>query len=154
MRGRREKMGKEQRSLGCLLSKTAHLIKWELNNHLKEHGLTSAQWRVLIDLKIQEKIDDSLNNTTPALIAERLKVERPAITRTIDLLIKDGWVLRKENPLDRRSQLIVLAEKSKAIIPQLDHISDEVMRKTLVGFDEEEINQLKSFLIRIIENFS
>ncbi|SNS13511.1 MarR family transcriptional regulator, transcriptional regulator for hemolysin [Anaerovirgula multivorans] len=147
-------MNKRQRSLGCLLNKTAHLIKWELNNHLKEYGLTSAQWRVLIDLKIQENLGDSLNNTTPALIAERLNVERPAITRTIDLLIKEGWVSRRENPLDRRSQLIVLAEKSKKIMPQLDYISDEVMKKTLEGFNEEETNQLKSFLIRIIDNFS
>lgn len=147
-------MGREKRRLGCLLNKTAHLVKWEFNNHLKEYGLTSAQWRVLIDLKIQEDLDASLNNTTPAFIAERLNVERPAITRTIDLLIKEGWVSRRENPLDRRSKLIVLAEKSKEIIPQLDYINDEVMKKTLEEFNEEEINQLKSFLIRIIDNFS
>ncbi|AOY74930.1 MarR family winged helix-turn-helix transcriptional regulator [Clostridium formicaceticum] len=145
-------MGKRERNLGCLLGKTSRLIKWELNDKLKEHQLTSAQWRVLMDLRFQEEIESS--DTTPAQIAERLNVERPAVTRTIDGLIKDDWVVREENLADRRSHIIKLTEKSKEFMPRFKAISEKVMGKTLQGFQEEEIEQLRFFLIRIIDNFN
>ncbi|AKL96872.1 transcriptional regulator [Clostridium aceticum] len=145
-------MGKQERSLGCLLSKTSHLIKWELNNQLKEYQLTSSQWRVLMDLRFQEEIKS--NDTTPAQIAERLNIERPAVTRTIDGLIKDDWVVREGNSTDRRSHIIKLTGKAKEFMPRFKEISEKVMGKTLEGFQEEEIQQLRFFLMKIIDNFN
>lgn len=147
-------MIKKEIKLGYMLNKASHLIKWQLNNSLKKYDLTSAQWAVISDLFYHESIQKKLESNTPALIAERLKVERPAITRIIERLLKEGWILKLENPTDKRSQLITLTDKALSIIPEMKEVSGEVSTVTFDGFTEEEIIQLESYLTKIIGNLN
>ncbi|SDK67545.1 MarR family winged helix-turn-helix transcriptional regulator [Natronincola ferrireducens] len=147
-------MQNQEGNLGYLINKAAHLIKWELNSYLKEYQLTSSQWGVLMDIKCQENRSPSLNKTTPALIAERLSVERPAITRVIESLIKEGWVKKQQNDSDGRSHLIILTDKSRQILPELMEIRNKVVRKTFKGFKKDEVEQLREYLIKVINNFN
>lgn len=138
--------------LGCLLNKASHLMKWNINEGLKSYQLTSAQWAVLMDLFMQEKKQNSIENNAPALIAERLQVERPAITRIIDRLIEEGWVNRLKHPSDRRSQLISLTPRAKEAIPEIEQVIKGITRHTMAGFSEEEIIELEQFITKIINN--
>lgn len=144
---------KKEGLLLYLLNKTSHLIKWEINKRLKDYQLTSAQWRVLMDLNYFESIGCHEKNATPAMIAERLNVERPAITRVIDTLLKEGWVARIEHPSDRRSQLIVLTDKAREILPQLRKIGEDVIEKSFQGFEDNDIEALIHYLKNVIKNY-
>jgi DNA-binding MarR family transcriptional regulator len=145
-------MWQKERHLICLLHKTSHHIKWELNSGLKDYQMTSAQWRVLMDLKYQEDIKASLNNMTPGSIAERLNVERPGITRTIDTLIQEGLVKKEDNPSDKRSQLIVLTQQARDMLPWLMTAGNKVIEKTFEGFQKDEIQEFTNYLTRMISN--
>ncbi len=147
-------MKEREMKLGCLLNKASHLIKWRINDGLKDYHLTSAQWAVLVDLFLLEQKDVTIELNTPALIAERLQVERPAITRIIDRLMKEGWVSRLDNPKDRRSQLIMLTAKAKRIMPEMEQVSHRVTHGILTGFSQEEITQLEHYITRIIDNLA
>jgi MarR family transcriptional regulator for hemolysin len=140
--------------LGYLINKAARLTKWELNNRLSDVGLTSPQFAVLRDVYCNESKDETLMSLTPASIAERLHADRPTISGIIHRLTNQGWVRRVENPNDRRSQIIVLGDKSRQLMSTLESLSNETIKKGVKDFTEEEVENLKNYLLKIIDNFS
>lgn len=142
-----------ERNLGYLLNKAARITKWELNNKLNELGLTSSQFAVLRDI-YTHRDSENVQDLTPAVIAQRLHADRPTISGIVDRLVKQGWVERVTNPEDRRSQLILLTDKTMELLPAMDAISNKTMDQAIDGFDEGEVEALKNYLMRIIDNFS
>ena len=140
-------------SIGYLLSKASHLLKWELTNQLKDYDLTSAQWKVLNYLYRQESCEGG-ENMTPAAIADSIMVERPAITRILDKLLQGDWIEKLDNPLDKRSQIIALTPKAKELMPRFKSIGAEVVDQSLSGLTKDEIELFAKFLIQTIENLS
>ncbi|OGO77752.1 MAG: hypothetical protein A2Y23_03910 [Clostridiales bacterium GWB2_37_7] len=145
-------------NLGYLLNKAARMTKWDLNNALADEGITSTQFGLIKDIYFNEKrcIDEEekLQRLTPAAIAERLNSDRPTISCMIERLVKQNLAYRISNPKDRRSQIILLTDKAKEIMPMLEFLGDKTMEKAIKGFDEHEEALLKLFLTRIIENLS
>ena len=145
-------------NLGYLLNKAARVTKWDLNNSLTELDITSAQWGLLRDIFINERActseEERFHKLTPAAIAERLRADRPTISCMVEKLVKQGWAYRISNPNDRRSQIILLNDKAKELIPKLEHLSESTLDKATKGFEKEEVEQLKHYLKRMIENLN
>lgn len=145
-------------NLGYLINKASRLAKWDLNNSLAEEGITSAQWGLIRDIYINEKLcnseEEKLQKLTPAAIAERLRADRPTISCMLERLVKQGLANRISNPKDRRSQMIHLTEKAKELMPKLEFLSDNTLERAVKGFDENEVKQLKQYLMRVIENLN
>ncbi|OEH86426.1 hypothetical protein BHU72_13490 [Desulfuribacillus stibiiarsenatis] len=150
-------------NLGYLLSKSAKIMKWHFNEALKNYDLTAAQWSVIKDLSIQMELLHASQNSasgiqghplSPAAVALRLYYDRPTISGIIDRLEKNGWVVRKPNPDDRRSQIIELTEKSESLIHELNHHGNDIMERAVAGFDSDELVALKAYLGRMIVNLS
>jgi MarR family transcriptional regulator for hemolysin len=143
-------------NLGYLINKAARLTKWDLNNAMSGSGVTSAQWGLIRDLFINEKKckseDERLHKLTAAAIAERLNADRPTISCMIERLVNQGWTYRVSNPKDGRSQMILLTDKAKEIMPRLEFFGDKTIEKAVKGFDDKEVEQLKQYLLRMIEN--
>ncbi|UCF26650.1 MAG: MarR family transcriptional regulator [Chloroflexota bacterium] len=73
---------------------------------------------------------------------------RPTMTGIVDTLEKNGLVTRQPNPDDRRSLLVTLSEKGKALegsTPDLDRI----YASCCVGLSAEEFQQLGSLLEKL-----
>lgn len=147
-------MNTNDRNLGYYLSKASRLTKWVLNSRLAELGLTASQWSVLKDIYVNERLQGDQQDFTPASIAQRLHSDRPTISGIVERLVKQGWLLREENPNDRRSQLIRLTEKAWELMPRLEEEGYGVMELAVVDFNEEELRELKKYLNRIINNLS
>lgn len=143
-------------NLGYLINKAARLTKWDLTNALTEVGITSAQWGLIRDIFLTESIcadeGEKLCKLTPAAIAERLHADRPTISCMVEKLVKQDFAYRVSNPKDRRSQIIILTDKAKELMPELERISENTLQKALKGFSEEETKQLKKYLTKVIEN--
>ena len=143
-------------NLGYLLSKAARMTKWDLNNTLADEGITFPQWRLLKDIDTNENHcrneEERLKLLTPAAIAERLNADRPTVSCMIERLVKQEYVCRLSHPKDRRSQIILLTDKAKGLMPKLELLSERILEKAVEGFDEEETLLLKKFLNRIIDN--
>ena len=145
-------------NLGYLLNKAARMTKWDLTNALQAEGITAAQFGLIKDVYVTERLfkdeEEMLQHLTPAAIAERLHADRPTISCMIERLVKQDWVYRASNPKDRRSQIILLTDKAMALMPKLEILGKQTMSKATKDFDEAELNQLKKFLHRIIENLN
>jgi DNA-binding MarR family transcriptional regulator len=77
--------------------------------HDKKHDhLTVRQLAMLLALR-----DGA---STVRGMAARLKVHRPAVTRSADKFVGHGWVERRDDPDDRRSVLMVLTTKGRHLM--------------------------------------
>jgi DNA-binding MarR family transcriptional regulator len=143
-------------NLGYLINKAARMTKWDLNNALTDVGITSAQWGLIRDIFLTERICNNeaerLCKLTPAAIAERMHADRPTISCMVEKLVKQDFAYRVSNPNDRRSQIILLTDKAKVLIPKLMQLAEDTLEKATTGFSEEDTKQLKEYLSKVIEN--
>lgn len=138
--------------IGYLLNKAARLSKLKVNQKLSEFGLTFPQLLIIKHLVEINSQDQKSLAQTPAAIAEHLGYDRPTITGIIDRLVKQNFVSRQANPNDRRSQTITLTQKSLELIQKIDIFFAEVNQRTMTGFQNLEIGEIKAYLLRIINN--
>ncbi|WP_078548736.1 MarR family winged helix-turn-helix transcriptional regulator [Litchfieldia alkalitelluris] len=99
-----------------------------LNAALEPFGLFSAQWSVLYVLKTKGTL-------TQKQLCEYLSVEAPPMTRTIQRLLKQGYIQQVQGN-DRRSKFIQLTPKAEKEYP--------VWEQAVIHVNEELISQFPS----------
>lgn len=82
----------------------------QLNEVLKPLGLYSAQWSVIFVLKTKGKM-------TQKGLSQYLSVEAPPMTRTIQRLEKQGYVMKTQGN-DKRENYIQLTDKALIDYPK------------------------------------
>lgn len=137
-----------------LLGKTAKLIRWNVNNKLSDVGLTLPQMSVIYYLHHSQNSSRDISFNSPAIIAKHLEFDRPTMTGILYRLDKQGWIIRDANPADRRSQTITLTEKSKELIERMKGIIEDINKDILQDFNESEVETLRGYLLRIIDNLT
>lgn len=75
-----------------------------------------------------------------------------AITRMMELMVKNGFVERHPNPKDRRKHILKLTEKGKAVVNQITPITKNYRADALKGFTPNEIKELHRLLEKLIAN--
>ena len=85
-------------------------------------------------------------------IAESCHIEPATITSVLAGMEKSGLIMRKNPNGNRRSLYVYLTEKGELLAEQTEKYFEEIERKALNGFDENEIDTLISLLIRINNN--
>lgn len=85
-------------------------------------------------------------------LAALIRVNRAATARTLKKMEKAGLVVRKENPENRRQNLVYPTDKSKANLDDLLEILDQHNAIMFEGFSDEERQQAVGFMNRVISN--
>jgi len=113
-----------------------------LENRLKEVELTFPQFGVLLALAHKDRINQKE-------LSEILETDTTNIMVICDSLEKKGIVQRISNPVDRRSNLIVLTEKGRKMNrktqPMIEKYNDHIMKYT----SPEEISSTFPLLQKI-----
>ncbi|HWO97699.1 MAG TPA: MarR family transcriptional regulator [Bacillus sp. (in: firmicutes)] len=109
-----------------------HQLSRQLTKHINEVlqplGLYSAQWSVIYVLKTRGSL-------TQTELCEYLAVEAPPMTRTIQRLVKQGYV-RKISGEDKRTKLIQLTDEALAEYPKWEKAIVNMHETFLKGFPE------------------
>jgi DNA-binding MarR family transcriptional regulator len=117
-----------------------------LNEALKPLGLYGSQWSVIFVLK-------SKGSLTQKELCEYLFVEAPPMTRTIQRLVKQGYVLQVPGK-DKREKLIQLTDVALKMFPQWEKTVFETNQSLMKHFPEtsqEELFHLqKSWLQQLL----
>ena len=58
-----------------------------------------------------------------------METDKAAVSRTVDCLVQDGLVTRKEDPEDRRAVVIALTAAGRRKAAEINRYSDEKYRK-------------------------
>ncbi|MEH6954643.1 MarR family winged helix-turn-helix transcriptional regulator [Neobacillus drentensis] len=117
-----------------------------LNDALKPLGLYGSQWSVIFVLK-------SKGSLTQKELCEYLFVEAPPMTRTIQRLVKQGYVLQVPGK-DKREKLIQLTDVALKMFPEWEKTVVETNHSLMKHFSETSQDELfhlqKSWLQQLL----
>jgi DNA-binding MarR family transcriptional regulator len=84
-----------------------------------------------------------------AEIGERLLIPKPQMTHLIDRLESLGTVVRQADTTDRRITNIMLTDKGRRIIEELDQVLTESIQGKLSCLSEKELRELSTSLKKL-----
>ncbi len=91
----------------------ARLIRTAADKRARAHGMTRAQWAILIRLEQQPGL-------LQKELADLLEVEPITVARLIDRLEARGMVERRPDPMDRRCWRLHLTDASRPLMNEID----------------------------------
>jgi len=134
-------MSEVYRTLGT----TVRLLRSRLDRALQGVGLRLGQFQVLRLLWERDGL-------TPRELSERLGVEMPTVTRTVQRMLRDGLVRREAHPADARSVCIFLAARGVELESAVSTILTVETEASLAGFSIAERDALVAYLERMSAN--
>lgn len=141
---------KDQNLNSVFLFKLEHankLFRKYKNRIFKEKGIdiTSDQWILLKNIHEQKGI----NQTE---LGQRSRKEAAAVTRTLDILVRKGWITRQPNPESRRVYNLYPTTAGEEMVTRILPVALDVREQASIGFSTDEMTQLNALLDRICQN--
>ena len=135
-----------EESIGYMMRRILTAVGQSVEIHMCEPGSpTYPQWVPLHKLHIGQA-------TTVAELARECQLDTGAMTRLLDRLEAKGLCRRVRSLADRRVVNIELTDEGRAAAEEVPHVLSRVQNEHLAGFTNEEWQQLKSYLRRILDN--
>jgi len=138
---------KPESNLGGLLGKASRLLANDLNTTLKAHGLTVEQWTLLAVLWEQDALKQK------ELQVALLK-DKATINSLVSYLVKNGFVHKTQDEVDRRSFIITLSEQGRAMQSLTIPFAMQSITKATDGIDKEALQVASKVLHQLINNLT
>lgn len=129
--------------LGLLLGRAAILKDRIIDTHMEPHGITAAQFKVLIIVS-QYGVD------TPAELCRYLSLDSGSMTRMLDRLEQKQLIMRRRCPDDRRQVRLGLSEEGQNLADQLPQIGAAAMNELVGVLDATELANLEGLLTKVL----
>jgi MarR family transcriptional regulator, transcriptional regulator for hemolysin len=129
-----------QRDLMFLLHDVARLIRVDADKRARAHGMTRAQWGILIWLERQPGLSQKE-------LAEILEVEPITVARLIDRLETRGMVERRPDPKDRRIWRLHLCPPALPVLREIDCQRAQMRALVTGGLDEATLETMTEALL-------
>lgn len=133
------------------LQQCARMMRTILAARLLEHGLYAGQDAVL--LKLAEE-NDQTPNMTPGILAQRLGVRPPTITKTISRLQAQGFVAKRASESDQRQTYVFLTDRGHEVIRVIEKLVRKTEKDCLRGFEKKERKVLLKLMARMEHNLN
>ena len=114
---------------------------------LKEFDLSFGEQIIIMYLATH----DNVNQET---ISKTYMIDKGMIAKTIDKLEKKGFVMRKQNPDNKRENIITLKQKGNEILSNMSAVYKEWNEILYDGISEDEIEYLKCLTGKMVDNVS
>jgi len=129
-----------RRDLLFLLHDVARLLRVDADKRARAHGMTRAQWGILVWLERQPGLSQKE-------LAEILEVEPITVARLIDRLEGRGMVERRPDPKDRRIWRLHLGPPAYGVLGEIDRQREEMRCLATVGLDPSTIETITEALV-------
>lgn len=104
------------------------------------------------ELPILARLIKGGDNVSQKEIRESLPISKSTISKTINNLVKKGYLRKEEDPKDKRATLICLTEKGEKVGEVIRDIDKKAEKTMVEGFSESEKEELTSYLERLLMN--
>ncbi|MEO8714720.1 MAG: MarR family transcriptional regulator [Acetobacteraceae bacterium] len=138
-------MNDSRHELLFLLHDVARLLRVDADKRARCHGMTRAQWAILIRLERQPGLSQKE-------LAELLEVEPITVARLIDRLETRGMVERRPDPRDRRIWRLHLCPAAFPMLREIDEQRSEIIRMLAPGVDEAALEAMTEALLTMKTN--
>jgi DNA-binding MarR family transcriptional regulator len=130
-----------------LLARLGRVAARRLNEHLAVTGLKPSHAAILIELCAFGPISQQA-------LGERLHVDPSNLVGSLNALERDGLVLRRRDPADRRRHIVEVTQEGIERLPACDNPVDALEDQLFAGLSSEERKQLHGLLGRILLTMS
>ncbi len=89
-----------------------------------------------------------------SLLSHRIGVDNSTLTRLIDILIKNNYVIKIKNPKDKRSTIVSLTKDGGEILNKIESNIDSFSEKIYNHFPMEDKIKIKDILSALHWNVS
>jgi DNA-binding MarR family transcriptional regulator len=134
-----------EESVAYLMRRLIGNFASEVAHELDPRGLTNAQWVPLYKLHLG-------HGTTAAELARNCELDAGAMTRTLDRLEAKNLIKRVRSSEDRRVVDLELTDEGRLAADQIPEALCRVLNAHLRGFGRDEVELLKSMLLRMLDN--
>lgn len=132
-----------EESLGYLVNRLARSLTRALSTRLAPHGVSVAQWAVLIFLWADD-------GPTQRALSRHVAIDEATMARTLDRMERDGLVRRSRNPRDRRQINVHLTDQARGLCDALVPAAAVVNEMATAQLTEAEREQVSDLLRRMI----
>jgi len=132
-------------SVGYMMRNVNVSINKMIDARMQKYDLTAMQWRPLLFIYFGKV-------KTAAALAKETCMDTGATTRMLDRLQKKGLVERKRCEQDRRVVHLALTAEGLQVCEKIPVDLCKVMNHHLKGFTHDELDTLKTFLERMLQN--
>ena len=139
---------KRQPKLGILIKFIHNAIERDCNSMLKEMNLTTTQLDVLMYLLMNQ--EGEVNQID---IEREFKVKNPTVTGILKRLENKGMILRTVGEKDARRKKIMVTDKSRVMKMRVLEKGEMIESRLMQGFSDQEKEELRGFLERMLHNF-
>lgn len=113
----------------------ARLIRVEADKRARAHGMTRAQWGILIAVEKQPGL-------LQKELAEILEVEPISVARLVDRLEARGMVERRADPMDRRCWRLHVTEAARPLMADIDRQLNDLAAILCSGVPHETLSAM------------
>ena len=139
-------MCRENKALGPLLGRCAHLARERMDARMSRFGMTPAQTHVLLHLH------QSGGQLPQRELLDSLKVKPSTVNGILDRMEEKGLVERTVSGTDARQRLVALTLAGRKREEQVKQAFLEAEALIVRGLTKEETDTLRSLLERVIQN--
>jgi DNA-binding MarR family transcriptional regulator len=141
---------RELRKGGFLITKIHQLMLRIFDKLLEEHDIdeiTTAQGRVMFPIWREDNI--SFKD-----LKKKTMLSKATLSYMLDKLEEAGHVERVRSEVDKRTIYIKLTKKNKELQDKYVQVSLAMKDLFYTGFSEKEIDELESYLRRLLDNLT
>ncbi len=130
-------------NLEMKINERSMLSHYQIPNEVRESDLSMKHLMILLSLSIKD-------NSTMGELSEKLSMNLSTLTRAVDKLVEESFVIRQNDPGDRRIVRISLSSKAKSVLDNIKNQRRELIASILSNVAEEEREKLVGLLENLI----
>jgi DNA-binding MarR family transcriptional regulator len=131
--------------LAYLLAQANRQVTAQLAEALNDEGVQIEHWRIL------EVLSDEQGRSMGEL-AELVLMNHPALTKTIDRMVSNGFVHRRADAQDSRRVLVYITDHGVELVGRLKECVDQHHEALNAAVGSKKAEQLKKLLGDLIRN--
>jgi DNA-binding MarR family transcriptional regulator len=128
--------------LGSLLGQVNHVLYKDFDAHIRAAGLSAIEWRVLATLHDGGPL-------TVSRLAGEVLAKQPTVTKLVQRMSEQGWVVLQADSADQRRTLVVATGAGKRLVRPLvekARAHESAMLSALAGSEKAALKKLLSKL--------
>lgn len=131
---------------GPLMGYCDHQAQKLMGRMLRQYDVSPMQSRTLIYLHKQT------GEVTQKMLEQFLMVKSSTVNGIVDRLEEKGLLRRTTSKVDGRYRILTLTEEGVHFYDDMIRVAHEVEDRMERGFTPEELDTLKSYLLRVADN--
>lgn len=130
--------------LGYLLGQANHALYKDFDARVRAAGLTSIEWRVLATLHDGEPL-------TVSQLAQDVLSKQPTVTKLVQRMASQGWVVLQACPSDQRRTLVSATAAGRRLVKPLVEEAKQHEARVLRSLGATEKVALRKLLEKLTQ---